>query len=105
MKTFTRTIEDFTCLHCGHFVHGDGYTNHCPECLWSQDVDNNPGDRASTCGGMMRPVAVEVVGNEFIIVHKCEKCGKTRRQRAHENDNMDAIIALSQNPEFIFGKK
>ena len=99
MKRFTKIIEDFTCLHCGHFVHGNGYTNHCPECLWSRDVDINPGDRASDCGGMMRPVALTTDGDEFIITHKCEKCGKMRRQHTSQNDNMDAIIRLSQNPE------
>jgi len=105
MKKFTRCIEDFICLHCGAAIHGDGYTNHCPNCLWSMDVDNNPGDRKSNCGGAMRPIGIESSGDKFIIIHKCEKCAKVRRQRAHENDNMDAIIKLSQNPEFVFGKK
>ncbi|MDR1338364.1 MAG: RNHCP domain-containing protein [Rickettsiales bacterium] len=105
MKKFIRIIEDFTCAHCGAAVHGGGYTNHCPKCLWSRDVDVNPGDRAGTCGGMMRPVAVAPVGDHFVITHKCEKCGKQRRQRASADDNMDAIIALSANPEFIFGIK
>ena len=104
MKQFTRTIEDFTCAHCGTHVQGNGYTNHCPECLWSKHVDNNPGDRASDCDGMMKPVAVEKVGRGFVITHKCKKCGKTIRQKASDNDNIDAIIALSTNPDFIFGK-
>ena len=32
-----------------------GYTsrNHCPFCLWSLHVDENPGDRACECGGEM----------------------------------------------------
>ncbi len=104
MKQFTKTIEDFNCAHCGAVVHGNGYTNHCPKCLWSRHVDNNPGDRTSDCGGMMRPIAVEKKGNDFIITHKCEKCGKTIRQHTNENDDMDAIIALSVNETFIFGK-
>lgn len=45
MKHFTKTVEDFICAHCGTHVRGNGYTNHCPECLWSKHVDNNPGDR------------------------------------------------------------
>ena len=104
MKHFIRTIENFTCLHCGAVVAGTGYTNHCPRCLWSRDVDIHPGDRASPCGGMMRPVSVETEGDHFIITHKCEICGKIRRQRASPDDDMDAIIALSTSPEFIFGK-
>ncbi len=103
MKRFTRTVENFTCAHCGASVLGDGYTNHCPNCLWSRHVDNNPGDRAATCGGMMRPISVETSGGQYIITHKCEVCGKTIRQRATDADNMDAIIALAANNKFIFG--
>ena len=104
MKKFTKTVEDFNCAHCGAVVRGNGYTNHCPECLWSRHVDNNPGDRASNCGGMMRPINVEKSGNGFIITHKCEKCGKTIRQHTNDNDNIDAITALSVDNSFIFGK-
>jgi len=104
VKKFTKNIEDFTCAHCSAHVKGDGYTNHCPHCLWSQDVDINPGDRASTCGGLMKPIGIETTGDKFIIIHKCEKCGKIARCRASENDDMDEIIRLSNNPEFVFGK-
>ena len=104
MKGFTKTIEDFNCAHCGTVVHGNGYTNHCPHCLYSRHVDNNPGDRAATCGGMMKPVAVESDGVRFIITHRCEICGKEKRQRTSDEDNMDAIIELSKNSDFIFGK-
>ena len=104
MKKFTKTIENFECAHCGANVRGNGYTNHCPHCLWSRHVDNTPGDRMATCGGMMEPISVEQVGGQFIITHKCQKCGKTIRQRASDNDDMDTIIKLSTNPDFIFGK-
>ncbi|MFA6992594.1 MAG: RNHCP domain-containing protein, partial [Candidatus Gracilibacteria bacterium] len=40
-KRFSRTIEDFVCEKCGAKVKGDGYTNHCPKCLWSKHVDIN----------------------------------------------------------------
>ena len=72
--------------------------------MWSQHVDNNPGDRQSNCGGMMKPISIEQKGGEFIITHKCEKCGKTIKQKASENDNMDTIISISSNSDFIFGK-
>lgn len=104
MKSFTKTTEDFNCAHCGAVVHGNGYTNHCPNCLWSRHVDNTPGDRLATCGGMMQPISVETEGTHYIITHKCEICGKTKRQRTSDNDNIDAIIELSQNKSFIFGK-
>ena len=85
-------------------VFGNGYTNHCPKCLWSRHVDNNPGDRAADCGGMMKPISATPDGNGFVITHKCEKCGKTINQRSSDNDDIDTIIALSTNPDFIFGK-
>ncbi|MBQ3785076.1 MAG: RNHCP domain-containing protein [Alphaproteobacteria bacterium] len=104
MKKFIKQIEDFTCAHCGAEVLGNGYTNHCPKCLWSQHVDNNPCDTQSNCGGMMRPISVEQKGGEFIITHKCEKCGKVIKQKTSANDDMDTIISISSNPDFIFGK-
>ncbi len=104
MKRFTKTVEDFTCAHCGATVSGNGYTNHCPKCLYSRHVDNTPGDRAATCGGMMAPIAAEKSGEGFIITHKCEKCGKTIRQHAAPEDDIDAIISLSADNSFIFGK-
>jgi len=103
MKRFTKTVEDFTCAHCGAHVLGNGYTNHCPKCLYSRHVDNAPGDRASTCGGMMKPISIEKSGDDFIITHKCEKCGKVIRQHASDDDDMDTIIAISADNSFIFG--
>ena len=104
MKKFTRNIENFTCAHCGADVLGNGYTNHCPKCLWSRHVDNNPGDRQSQCCGMMRPISIEQKDGDFIIIHKCEICGKTIKQHTSDNDDMNVIIELSTNPDFIFGK-
>jgi len=105
VKKFTRTVEDFTCAHCGADVHGNGYTNHCPMCLWSRHVDNSPGDRAANCGGMMRPVSAMPSGDRFIITHKCETCGKTIHQKSAPDDSMDRLIELTTNNDFIFGKK
>ena len=104
MKKFTKTVEDFTCAHCGAAVFGNGYTNHCPKCLWSRHVDDNPGDRKSTCGGMMEPISAISARDGYIITHKCEQCGKTIRQHTSPDDDIDAIIKISSNPDFIFGK-
>jgi rubrerythrin len=104
MKKFTRVIEDFVCANCGATVSGNGYTNHCPHCLWSRHVDNNPGDRASTCGGMMEPISARPMGDGFVITHRCTICGHTRNQTVAPNDNMDKIIELTTNQDFIFGK-
>ncbi len=104
MKKFTKNIEDFICANCGTHVVGNGYTNHCPKCLYSRHVDNNPGDRLSDCGAMMKPISVETIKDGFIITHKCEKCGKIMRQHSSPDDDIDTIISISSNPDFIFGK-
>ena len=91
---FKRTIEDFVCGHCGAEVKGNGYTNHCPSCLYSRHVDINPGDRASECGALMKPVALEIRGKDWIIVHECSRCGFRRKNRAVAEDSRDALIAL-----------
>src|SRR5689334_16401676 len=93
--TFKKTTEDFVCEKCGHEVKGNGYTNHCPECLWSKHVDINPGDRAHTCGGMMEPIGVKKKGEEYIILHKCTKCGLEKPNKAIPEDNFQMLIQVS----------
>lgn len=96
---FQRKKEDFTCAHCGAAVIGNGYTNHCPQCLWSKHVDVMPGDRAEACGGLMRPVRIEGATPGYTIIHKCERCGAERRVRTVEGDSPDALIALAKARE------
>ncbi len=93
--SFTKRKEDFICEHCGAQVVGNGYTNHCPNCLWSKHVDVDPGDRAANCGGMMEPIALEGSTPNYRIVHKCEKCGLVRRVDSSPSDNPESILALS----------
>lgn len=95
---FTRLVEDFTCGHCGTEVSGDGYTNHCPRCLWSRHVDINPGDRAAQCGGLMPPVAAGVKQDEWFVVHRCEICGFVRRNRTSSKDDPTAVRLLLGRP-------
>ena len=92
--SFFRRIEDFQCAHCGAAVAGDGYTNHCPKCLWSKHVDVDPGDRASECGGLMCPVSVERKSDEWVLTHECKKCGHTKRNVMKEDDNFDIVTGL-----------
>ena len=56
MKKFTKRKENFICENCGHFVVGNGFTNHCPNCFFSKHVDINPGDRLCSCNGLMKPI-------------------------------------------------
>ena len=102
-KRFTKNDSGFVCAHCEKKVEPLGYTsrNHCPFCLWSLHLDINPGDRASDCGGKLRPIKVETDPKKgYIIVHKCEKCGEIRRNRAATDakiqpDDIDLIIKLT----------
>ncbi|MCM0019996.1 MAG: RNHCP domain-containing protein [Tagaea sp.] len=95
-KRFARNVEDFVCARCGTAVTGDGYTNHCPKCLWSAHVDVHPGDRAETCGGAMRPIGVEEKGGKRALVHRCETCGAERRCKTSPRDDANALYALAR---------
>jgi hypothetical protein len=97
-QRFQRTIEDFNCGNCGLRVLGNGYTNHCPVCLWSRHVDVHPGDRASACGGMMEPIGLTIRGIKQTINHRCVVCGHKRKNIASPKDNRDALIELSASP-------
>ena len=62
VSKFTMIDEDFICDFCGFHVSHLGYTarDHCPNCLFSLHVDNNPGDRMCQCHGKLKPIAIEL---------------------------------------------
>jgi hypothetical protein len=95
MKNFKRVREDFGCENCGEVVKGDGYTDHCPKCLWGKHVDREiPGDRESDCGGMMEPVATEYKGGKYKIKYKCSKCRHVFWVKEGKGDNRDKLMEL-----------
>lgn len=94
MTAFVRNKEDFVCGNCGASVAGTGYTNHCPQCLWSKHVDVEPGDRQNPCGGMMEPVALEGSTPHYVLVHRCVRCGAQKRNKVQQEDSPEAVIAL-----------
>jgi hypothetical protein len=102
-RRFTDNDRGFPCARCGLAVLPLGSTsrNHCPSCLYSMHVDINPGDRANACRGLMAPVAVESHGRRgYVLVHRCERCGQVRRNRAVPDaavqpDSMDALLKLA----------
>ncbi len=104
-KLFTKNDSGFVCKNCGFEVLPLGFTsrNHCPKCLCSLHVDNNPGDRANPCRGIMDPVFAEPDAKKgYIITHKCRVCGKTSRNKAAypakvQPDDVDLIIKLTVN--------
>jgi hypothetical protein len=97
VRRFQRRVEDFDCEHCGLAVSGTGYTNHCPRCLWSKHVDVNPGDRLEPCQGMMRPVSLEQRGKEYVLLHRCERCGIQRRNRSAPGDDFEKLLELARS--------
>jgi ribosomal protein L37E len=96
MRKFQRKIEDFTCEQCGRAVTGNGYTNHCPACLYSKHVDVAPGDRAAECGGLMRPIGSELKSGAYYVLHECARCGFRRKNRIGD-DEMAALIRFNRS--------
>ncbi len=97
-KKFQKKIENFTCEQCGRIIKGTGYTDHCPDCLWSRHVDINPGDRKSRCKGMMEPVSIEICGGKNIIHYQCTECSHKHRVKTTPDDNLNEIVKLSSRP-------
>ena len=95
-ERFLRKKENFVCEVCGTEVVGDGYTDHCPNCLWGKHVDVFPGDRESDCGGLMEPVGVEKKKGEWRILYRCQKCGYQHWNRTAPDDNFEKIIQSSK---------
>lgn len=95
-KKFQRKVEDFTCEKCGKEMIGNGFTNHCSNCLWSKHVDINPGDRAAGCGGMMQPVKIDFEKGKYFINYKCTKCSMKNRKMLEPTDNFDAAVEITK---------
>ncbi len=94
--TFKKNIEDFVCEHCGKAVKGNGFTNHCPACLWSKHVDVHPGDREAACGGLMEPMDVIHETQEYYIVHVCTKCGHRKKNKVSPEDDFDKVVEIAK---------
>ena len=95
--------ESFACQVCGRLVApgnaGTDHRNHCPNCLSSLHVDNEPGDRASDCGGIMEPIAVWVRKNgEWAIIHRCGRCGVLSSNRVAADDNPMKLMSIAMRP-------
>ncbi|PJJ27251.1 ribosome biogenesis GTPase [[Clostridium] celerecrescens 18A] len=95
--------ESFTCKVCGTLVVPEGagsrHRNHCPKCLSSIHIDNDPGDRASLCKGIMEPVSVWVrKGGEWAIIHRCRMCGALSSNRIAADDNPAMLMSIAVKP-------
>lgn len=102
-KRFKKNDNGFICANCGKKVVPLGYSsrNHCPFCLWSLHLDENPGDRASDCGGKLEPIYVSPDPKKgYVIHHRCQKCGAERNCKAalapcNQPDDIMLLIALT----------
>jgi len=95
MKNFIRVRQNFRCENCGYEVTGDGYTDHCPKCLWGKHVDREiPGDRESDCKGTMEPMSTEfqISNSQFKINYRCTKCGYKFRVRSDKADSREELM-------------
>jgi len=96
--------ETFTCKSCGAPVTPEGagtrHRNHCPQCLSSVHLDEEePGDRASVCGGLMEPIGVWVRKNgEWAIIHRCKLCGALDSNRVAADDNPVLLMSIAVKP-------
>jgi hypothetical protein len=93
----------FRCGHCGLDVPasapGTAHRNHCPGCLWSRHVDDQPGDRASDCLSSMEPIAITVRGSgEWVLIHRCSGCDVLHANRTAGDDNPLLLVRLAVRP-------
>lgn len=100
----THPCEDsFTCKVCGRLVvaagAGSAHRNHCPNCLCSLHLDMEAGDRDADCGGIMDPVGVWVKKNgEWVIIHRCRRCGQFSANRVAADDNPMKLMSIAMKP-------
>lgn len=95
--------DSFECKICGRLMTPEGagtsHRNHCSNCLCSLHVDDEPGDRASDCGGIMEPVAVWTRnGGEWAVIHRCRRCGKFSSNRVAADDNPMKLMSIAIKP-------
>ncbi|MCF7846271.1 MAG: RNHCP domain-containing protein [Candidatus Peribacteraceae bacterium] len=98
MRDKNSTNSGFTCVHCGREVPPAATTarNHCPFCLWSLHVDESvPGDRQSSCHGQMEPAAIFQKRTGWVVIHRCEKCGKEISNKCAADDNFETLLNLT----------
>ncbi len=95
--------ETFTCAVCGRTVTSAGagslHRNHCPYCLSSVHLDDQPGDRAAECGGIMEIVGVWVrKSGEWAIIHRCKRCGIFHSNRVAADDDPLILMPVAVKP-------
>jgi hypothetical protein len=95
--------DTFRCRNCRLDVPiaapGTQHRNHCPNCLWSRHVDDDPGDRAADCSGSMEPIGISVRGDgEWALIHRCGACATVHVNRIAGDDNPLMLMRLAVRP-------
>lgn len=94
----------FICANCGAEVkplENGSYRNHCPCCLYSIHIDNNPGDRTNDCLGLMKPAGVRCHSKKgWQVIHRCLKCGSEKVNRAAPDDIEEIINIMKKKNSY-----
>ena len=96
-KRFQMIDEGFVCAVCGVKVEPLRYTarDHCPNCLCSIHIDDNPGDRLCKCFGVLKPIGIEKGKKDDLkIVYRCNKCGMIKKNKMAKDDNFDLVLKI-----------
>lgn len=96
-------MDSFVCKNCGWLVSprgaGSDHRNHCPNCLYSLHLDQEPGDRASDCGGIMEPISIWIRNRgEWALIHRCKRCGQLHSNRIAADDNPAKLMSIAMKP-------
>ncbi len=89
----------FICRNCSKKVllaaPGTRHRNHCPHCLYSVHLDKRAGDRAVSCGSIMKPIGKTFKKDgEEMVVHECQKCGVISKNRIAGDDSFEGVEKL-----------
>ena len=106
--TLSKKTENtaFHCENCHQQIEpltNGSFRNHCPFCLFSKHLDNQPGDRLSHCKGLMKPIQLDYSSKKgYQLVHKCLRCGKIQRNKVavntvQEDDILHFLTAHNQH--------
>ncbi len=101
-KNFIPRNDAFTCAACSKQVSPAPRTfrNHCPYCFTSKHVDGLvPGDRRSTCGGLMSTIGWEGMDPDKLdLIQQCRQCGLVRRNRSAPDDDKNWLWGIRSEP-------
>lgn len=94
--------QGFMCENCGLKVqplNNGSYRNHCPNCLYSLHLDMKPGDRKSSCKGLMKPIDFRQHSKKgWQILHQCLKCKNNKWNIIAQNTQQeDQFITWMKN--------